>query len=340
MAWSPMPTHRNLVATGLSSGRTVLLNISPATLALPANNTTPSSSQFTVAQLSVKHIRAVTAVAFSPVDSNYLATGYDRHRSDYSLLIWDVSDAISRLQPENNSSWRRPLDRLDVNNPQAKDPRWLPTEPRPIQQYCPNETINSLCFLHSDIHSLLVGANGKSIRLYDLRAPNPPPAGTSPRDNSVIPGVSAQWATRAVNGLAADPNRGERFASFELNSGECVVKVFDVRKPGVETLSFKVTGTVVALEWLQDGRLAAGTKEHGVTLWNFVDGSHETKDGKEDFTVVGGMRMCEYSCWVMAECSVDTQERLTYFCISLYTKWTEGYSRSKERRIPIYRSYR
>jgi WD40 repeat protein len=95
-----------------------------------------------------------------------------------------------------------------------------------------------------------------------------------------------------VNGLTADPNREERFAGFEINAGECVVKVFDVRKPGTETLSFKVTGSVVALEWLQDGRLAAGTKEHGVSLWNLVDGSHETKDGKEDFTVVGGMRMC------------------------------------------------
>lgn len=290
-----MPTHRNLVALGLSTGRTVIHNLSPATLALPSAGATSSQSQFTVAQLNIKHSRAATGISFSPVDPNYLATGHERHRSDYSLLIWDVADALSRLPPEHNGSdWRRPLGRLDINNPQAKDPRWLPTEPRPIQQYCPNETINSLCFLHSDIHSLLVGANGKAVRLYDLRAPPAPPTGTSPRDQSIVPGVAAQWAGRAVNGLAADPNRGERFASYELNPDCAVVKVYDVRKPGVETLSFKVDGTVVALEWLQDGRLAAGSREHGVSVWSLVDGERETKDGREEFVTLGGMRQCEW----------------------------------------------
>jgi WD40 repeat protein len=253
-----------------------------------------------IAQLPVKHSRPATAVAFSPVDPNYLATGHDRHRSDYSLQIWDVSDALSHLSPEHNGSdWRRPAERLDVTNPQAninlqaKDPK-KPTEYRPIQQYCPNETINSLCFLHSDIHSLLVGANSKAVRLYDLRLPPGPAAGTSPRDQSIVPGVSAQWLGRAVNGLTADPRRGERFASYELNTGNCIVKVYDVRKPGEETISFKVDGSVVALEWLNDGRLAAGSREHGVTVWDLVDGSRrDTPEKGEDWVTLGGMRQCQ-----------------------------------------------
>lgn len=298
MSWSPMPTHRNIVATGLSTGRTALFNLSPSTLALPASSPPSATSQFMIAQLPVKHSRPATAVAFSPVDPNYLATGHDRHRSDYSLLIWDVSDALSQLQPEHNGSdWRRPPERLDITNPQAslnlqKDPKKA-TEFRPIQQYCPNETINSLCFIYSDIHSLLVGANSKAVRLYDLRLPPGPVASQSP-NNSVVPGVTAQWSGRAVNGLAADPRRGERFASYELNSGHCIVKVFDVRRPGEETVSFKVDGSVVALEWLNDGRLAAGSRENGVTVWDLVDGKRETKDGSEDWVTLGGMRQGQF----------------------------------------------
>lgn len=289
-----MPTHRYLVAAGLSTGRTVLFNLSPATLAVSAANTTTSSSQFTVATLSVKHSRPATAIAFSPVDPNYLATGYDRHRSDNSLLIWDVADAISRTRPDHSGNdWRRPLERLDITNPQAKDPRWLPTEPRPIQQYCPNETINSLCFLPSDVHSLLVGANSKAVRLYDLRLPPGPASGVSPRDQSIVPGASAQWLGRAVNGLAADPHRGRRFASYELNSNHCVVKVYDVRKPGQESVSFKVDGQVVALEWLANGRLSAGSRENGVSVWDIVDGRREDKAGTEEWVTLGGMRQCQ-----------------------------------------------
>lgn len=295
MAWSSMPTHRSIVAAGLSTGRTVLFNLSPATLALPASTTTPSSSQFTVAQLSIRYSRPVTAIAFSQVDPNYLATGYDRHRSDPSLLIWDVADAMSRIKPDvPNADWRRPLERLDITNAQAKDVRWLPTEPRPIQQYCSQDTINSLCFLPSSIHSLLVGANSKSIRLYDLRRPSEGPGSVaSPREQATAPGVTAQWMGRAVNGIAADPHRSERFASYELNSNHCIVKVFDVRKPGVESLSFKADGTVVALEWLENGRLAAGSREHGVSVYDIVNGRQEDKKGNEDWVTLGGMRQRE-----------------------------------------------
>lgn len=293
MAWSPMPTHRYVVAAGLSTGRTVLFNLSPSTLALPAFTSAPSSSQFTIATLGVKHSRPATAIAFSPVDPNYLATGHDRHRSDYSLLIWDVADAMSRIQPDHpTADWRRPLERLDVTNPIAKDRRFLPTEPRPIQQYCPNETINSLCFLPSDIHSLLVGANSKAIRLYDLRvSDDQKSAGASPRDPASSSGATAQWVGRAVNGLTADPHRGERFASYELNSNHCIVKVFDVRKPGVESVSFKVDGSVVALEWLDNGRLAVGSRENGVSVWDIINGRREdTAGGTEDWVTLGGMR--------------------------------------------------
>jgi hypothetical protein len=68
--------------------------------------------------------------------------------------------------------------------------------------------------------------------------------------------------------------------------------VYDVRKPGQESLSFKVDGSVVALEWLQDGRLAAGSRENGVSVWNIVDGKRETKEGSEEFVTLGGMRQC------------------------------------------------
>jgi WD40 repeat protein len=96
-----------------------------------------------------------------------------------------------------------------------------------------------------------------------------------------------------VNGLAADPHRGERFASYELNSNHCIVKVFDVRKPGVESVSFKVDGSVVALEWLDNGRLATGSRENGVSVWDIINGRREEQGGAEDWVTLGGMRQRE-----------------------------------------------
>ena len=131
----------------------------PLTIPRTLSQTLPSAHPPPV--LNVKHSRPVTSLSFSPVDHNYLATGLERHRSDFSLLVWDVERAISSIPPDMDDSWQRPRDRLDPTHVIPKDT----AEIKNIQHYCPSEHINDVAFMPLTIHSLLASANSKVIRL-------------------------------------------------------------------------------------------------------------------------------------------------------------------------------
>lgn len=238
----------------------------------------------------------MTALSFCPADPNYLATGYERHRSDYSLLIWDLSTSLASLPPDGNANWQRPLDRLEVTNPTARDATRLnPSEPRHIQHYCPSEHVNSLAFLPTG-QQLLASANNKVIRLYDLRTPGPT-QNAPPKDPStaLTAGASLQWHTRAVSSLLPDPLHASRFASFEASPGGSAssVRLWDSRKPNVEVLSFDVRGAVLGMEWLQVtnsvARLGVGTRE-GVAIWDIVSGTTVDEEHVEEWVTIGGLR--------------------------------------------------
>ncbi|WRT63824.1 uncharacterized protein IL334_000749 [Kwoniella shivajii] len=307
MAWSPLPTHRNILATGLSTGRTLLLSLSPSTLSFPSSSS-PSAQTSTIATLNVKYSRPVTSVAFSSLDPNYLATGYEKHRSEYSLLIWDIADAISsassnsQLPLDGDKSWERPLSddtKLEVTNLTAKIN--VTSEPRHIQHYCPSENVNSLSFLPRTTNQLLASVSNKTIRLYDLRVPSGSAHGThSPRDNqtpSSIAGSSIQWQTRAVYGLTPNEEKEGLFASYEVIPGggqlHSVVRLWDVRKPSQEVLNFDLPGGVIGLEWMKDRPeiLGVGTRDKGVGLWEIIEGKKVENDKiVEEWVTLGGMR--------------------------------------------------
>ena len=287
MRWSPLPTHRHLLSIGLSTGRTLLMSLSSDTLAIPLSASTTSSSlpASTLAVLPVKYARPVTATAFADADSNYLATGYERHRSDYSLLIWDVSTAISSTPPDHPTSWRRPDVRLDDTNTHAREPK--PSEQRHIQHYCASEHVNDLAFLPSS-YTLLVSTNNKAIKMLDLRSPNP---GAGHGDTTL-----ATWTTRAVSDLSPDPSDVNRFASFESSSSGSTVRLWDTRKAGTEVLAFDINGAISGIHWASGGsgisRLGVGTKD-GVSVWDVVDGRSVGDDGMHEWTGLGEMRQGE-----------------------------------------------
>lgn len=237
------------------------------------------------ALLTVKHSRAVSSLAFSGADPLLLATGYDRHRSDYSLLIWDIADAIAAFpqDPEGNATWQRPPERLEPANLHGRAGDGV----RHLQQYCASEAVHSLAWMPASAHELLAGANNKSLRLYDLRAPT--------RDSGGVGGGAVvHWATRAVHYVTPDPQKKQRLASVEAGPAGSVVRLWDVRRPGQELASFEVADAsgVVALEWTggtgQTG-LGVGTREGGVNLWEVVSGG-ERADGADNWTYCGGVR--------------------------------------------------
>ncbi|WVR03585.1 hypothetical protein IAU60_000577 [Kwoniella sp. DSM 27419] len=300
MAWCPLPSHRNIIATGLSNGKTVLHSLSPSTLSLPLSS---SSQNSTVASLSVKYSRPVTSISFSTLDPNYIATGYERHRSEHSLLIWDIADALaaSRVPADGDvEGWDRPVgeDKLTVTNLTNKVST-SPLEPRHIQHYCASEHVNSVAFMPRSTHQLLASVNAKAIRLYDLRAPSPSTGTAGPRDaaSASAAGAAVQWLTRTVNGLTPDPQLEGRFASFEVLPGggaaQSIVRLWDIRKPSQEVLTLDVQGAVVGMEWMagRAGMLGIGTKERGVGLWEIIDGKRVEDDViVEDWVTLGGMR--------------------------------------------------
>ncbi|KAL7418703.1 hypothetical protein Q5752_006386 [Cryptotrichosporon argae] len=261
VAWSALPTHRHLLALGLATGRTQLLALSTSSLSVSLS----ASTQPVI--LPVKHSRPVTSLSFCSIDGNVLATGLDRHRSDYSLLIWDIADCVSRFPADAASEWTRP-ERLEATTASLMG---RDGDPKYIQHYCPSETVNCVAFVPESF-GLLASANNKSLRLYDLR--------TASREAQ----APLAFATRAVYGLAPDAQHPHRFASFETAQSGAVVRLWDIRKG--ETASFDVAGGVSGLEWVSGtSAMAVGNRE-GVSVWDVHTG---VKDS-EEWTSVGGMR--------------------------------------------------
>lgn len=216
---------------------------------------TPGVSTSPVAVLSVKHQRAVTALDFSTHDPSLLAIGYDRHRSDYSLLIWDIADAIATLPPDpsGEATYVRPSERLEAHVISRTD------RCRHIQQYCASEAVHSVAWVPGSSFQLLASANNKAIRTYDLRAPARDAGGGGS-------GAVTQWATKAVHHLAPRPGSCT-VASAEMGT----VRLWDTRHPGLEVTSIDVkdSGPVTGMSWV-DGRLGVGTRDAGVRLWDMV----------------------------------------------------------------------
>lgn len=195
----------------------------------------------------------MTALDFSTHDPSLLAIGYERHRSDYSLLIWDIADAIAALPPDpsGETTYVRPSERLEANVISRTD------RCRHIQQYCASEAVHSVAWIPGSSFQLLASANNKAIRTYDLRAPSRDAGGS---------GAVTQWATKAVHHLAPRPGSCT-VASAEMGT----VRLWDTRHPGLEVTSIDVkdSGPVTGMSWV-DGRLGVGTRDAGVRLWDMV----------------------------------------------------------------------
>lgn len=95
-----------------------------------------------------KHARQCNAVAWNPVDSNLIVSGLDKYRTDHSVLVWDVVKC-----PHHHG----------VAAPVSVE------QPRPIAELGLSETTNALAWFNSQPRSLVLGMNGKHLKLVDLR---------------------------------------------------------------------------------------------------------------------------------------------------------------------------
>lgn len=247
LAWSPDPQTDDLVAVGLSTGRTILLRIHET----PVYTSNPSP---TILQLNVRHPRPCNVVAFSPNDYNLVLTGYDKVR-DNSLLVWDIRNSFTSSQSATAQSMVSRRSSVDdagsyysagtsstktrataaaaaaaAANGTAQS---APPDFRPIAQYGLSEQVTAATFLHSS--KLLVAAMaGKWIRCYDIRAPSSnttPTAATASANTN----ASAVMNGRNVTSLIADPFDSHRFSSI---SDDGLVRLWDLRHNQEPLLTF------------------------------------------------------------------------------------------------------
>jgi hypothetical protein len=219
-SWYPGMEVDDLVAVGLTNGKTVLTRLggsadsdcrmstlSPSMTALNDENESLLGSNVFNASVESKYLaeyvprysRACNVALFSSTHSNLLSCGLDKVRNDHSLFVWDISGSL-----QSNAS-----------------------EPytQPLRQYGSSEAVTSVSWLKTCPYLLGAGMGLKWMRWYDIRQESSP---------AIVIG------TRSVYGIQVDPLNRFRFASF---SDEGIINIFDMRKYSDSLLS--ISGPVV-----------------------------------------------------------------------------------------------
>ncbi|RIA86881.1 hypothetical protein C1645_778580 [Glomus cerebriforme] len=221
--WSP-DTASSSIAAGFANGKILLVDLRDE------SHTTSSSTrqQQPYVVLNSKNAKSCNNVAFSSAEPRLLATGFEKGRNDYGLLIWDVEKAkLSSLNGDkdhvgsdtpaevpNKAISNGPVGfcrvedftdaRFGVYEPPLV-PKPLPTlrydtPSDAIYNFGLSENVNSISWFPTNSKQLVSGMSGKYLRIFDLRlAENP---------TITIP-------TKAVFGVKTDPYNDHRFASFE-----------------------------------------------------------------------------------------------------------------------------
>ncbi|XP_028297965.1 GATOR2 complex protein MIOS [Gouania willdenowi] len=192
VAWYPKHEPECLLAVGQANGRVVLTSL---------GQTHSSACKELVGKEFVpKHARQCNTLAWNPVDSNLLAAGLDKHRADFSVLIWDVS---SRMALDSGASANEKL-RLSLAEADSGS-----VVTKPLYELGQNDACLSLCWLLRDSKLLLAGMH-RNLAIFDLR------------NTSQKTFVN----TKAIQGVSVDPHFHDRVASYY----EGQLAIWDLRK--------------------------------------------------------------------------------------------------------------
>lgn len=191
VAWYPKHEPECLLAVGQANGRVVLTSLGQS------HNST--YKELMGKEFVPKHARQCNTLAWNPVDSNLLAAGLDKHRADFSVLIWDIS---SKFSPEASVAAEKiRLSSLDLDSSTVVT--------KPLYELGQNDACLSLCWLLRDPKLLLAGMH-RNLAIFDLR------------NTSQKTFVN----TKAIQGVTVDPHFPDRVASFF----EGQVAIWDLRK--------------------------------------------------------------------------------------------------------------
>ncbi|EMP32701.1 WD repeat-containing protein mio-A [Chelonia mydas] len=191
VAWYPKYDPECLLAVGQANGRVVLTSL--------GQDHNSKSKELIGKEFVPKHARQCNTLAWNPLDSNWLAAGLDKHRADFSVLIWDIS---SKYTTESAVATEKV--RLSAGDTEAGL-----VVTKPLYELGQNDACLSLCWLPRDQKLLLAGMH-RNLAIFDLR------------NTSQKMFVN----TKAVQGVTVDPYFHDRVASFY----EGQVAIWDLRK--------------------------------------------------------------------------------------------------------------
>lgn len=102
-----------------------------------------------------RYARQCNTVKWNPIEANLLASGYEKHRSDHSILIWDVMKGPSDSRIYGNYS--------TVFGVQSTE------FVKPIMEIGLSDMAHSIAWFNQSPHKLVVGINNKNLKIMDLR---------------------------------------------------------------------------------------------------------------------------------------------------------------------------
>ncbi|XP_076979199.1 GATOR2 complex protein MIOS isoform X2 [Tamandua tetradactyla] len=190
VAWYLNYDPECLLAVGQANGRVVLTSL--------GQDHNSKFKDLIGKEFVPKHARQCNTLAWNPLDNNWLAAGLDKHRADFSVLIWDI---CSKYTPDIV-----PLEKVRLS---AGETETTLLVTKPLYELGQNDACLSLCWLPRDQKLLLAGMH-RNLAIFDLR------------NTSQKMFVN----TKAVQGVTVDPYFHDRVASFY----EGQVAIWDLRK--------------------------------------------------------------------------------------------------------------
>lgn len=187
-----------LLALGQSSGKISITSIGNV------YDQTPN-----IKEVGPRFSRACNSVAWNPLD-NKLAGGFEKHRSDHCILLWDVV---------KNYSDKVSISEQSYSNRAAC-----------VSEFGLSESAHSIGWFQSNSRLLAAGMNMKSIKIIDFRD-------TTKFANSTF--------TKAVYGVTVKPNNDQHLASFAENQ----ISVWDTRNFEKPIITLPSARPLLKISW-------------------------------------------------------------------------------------------
>ncbi|XP_065221938.1 GATOR2 complex protein MIOS-B [Planococcus citri] len=206
-----------LLALGQANGKVSLTTFGPSVF---------DSFRLAGLELCPRHARQCNTVKWNPIETNLLASGYEKHRSDHSILIWDVMKGPSDTRMYGSYS--------SVYGVQSTE------FVKPIMEIGLSDMAHSIAWFNQSPHKLVVGINNKNLKIIDLR--------------EITSAVYSQ-PTKAVYGVEVAPYDDNYIVSF----GDNQIAVWDSRNLEKSILLLTQSKIVSKVSWCPTRRSLIGS---------------------------------------------------------------------------------